>query len=213
MDKLSDEQLFSRLLQGDGESLRPLLVKYSDALMLFINSYIHDLDMAEELMMEAFSRMLARRPIFMGKGFKSYLYKTGRNLAIEYLKTQSRFVSLDELPEEPAEARRVEDNLLADERNRELYHCLSQIPADYREALYLVYIEGMSHEDAAAIMRKSRKQVSNLVQRGKAAMRAKMSADPSGKKPDQGNRAASRGSEGLANQGVYPLVLEGESEA
>jgi len=211
MGKLNDEQLFKRLLLGDGESLRPLLVKYGDPLMLYINGYVHDLDMAEELMMEAFSRLLARRPLLREGGFKPYLYKTGRNLALEHLKTQSRFMSLDELPEEPAETRLVEDTILTDERNRELYRCLSQIPDDYREALYLVYIEGMSHEGAASVMRKSRKQVSNLVQRGKAAMKAQMSTESADEEPpcDQGAITRNRG--GFPGNSVIPLKLERES--
>ena len=55
-----------------------------------------------------------------------------------------------------------------------LYRCLEKIPSDYREALYLVYIEDMNYDEAGAIMSKTRKQVDNLVSRGKAAMRKQL---------------------------------------
>ena len=71
----------------------------------------------------------------------------------------------------------MEDAVLRNERVRELYHCLDRIPADYREALYLVYIEDMSYDEAAAVMRKTRKQVDNLVTRGKRAMRQLMEGE------------------------------------
>ena len=37
--------------------------------------------------------------------------------------------------------------------------------------MYLVYLEGMSYEKAGVVMRKTRKQVDHLVERGKKAMR------------------------------------------
>ena len=80
-------------------------------------------------------------------------------------------MGIDDLDCELASGERIEDGILQDERARALYRCLEKIPSDYREALYLVYIEGMSYDEAGAIMRKTRKQVDNLVSRGKRAMR------------------------------------------
>ena len=173
-NELSDECLFNRLTGGDKESLRPLMDRYGDALALYVNGYLHDLDMAEDIMLEAFSRMLVKAPRLREGGFKPYLYKTARNLAFRHLKYRSRFLSFDDLAQEPVEERLLEESLIADESQRELYENLDQIPADYREALYLVYIEEMSYDDAGAVMRKSRKQVDNLVQRGKRAMKGLM---------------------------------------
>lgn len=192
MAKLSDEQLFDRLIHGDVEALSPLMERHGDACTLYVNGYLHDLDMAEELMMESFSRMLLTRPRLRGGGFKPYLYKTARNLAVRHLSDRKLFMSFEDLPHEPAEERQLEESIIADERNRKLYDSLNRIPADYREALYLVYLEDMSYDEAGAVMHKSRKQVDNLVQRGKAAMRSLMEEGPSpmeasGRKP--GNRA------------------------
>ena len=166
-----DEALFERLVAGDQEALRPLMERYGDALTLFLNGYVHDVDAAEDLMIEAFSRMLVRRPRLREGGFKPYLFKTARNLALRHLQLRARFMSLDDLDSELASGERIEDGILQDERARALYRCLEKIPPDYREALYLVYIEDMSYDEAGAIMRKTRKQIDNLVQRGKKAMR------------------------------------------
>ena len=40
-----------------------------------------------------------------------------------------------------------------------------------KEALYLVYIEGMSYKEAAAVLRKSAKQIDKLLQLGKKKLR------------------------------------------
>lgn len=167
----NDETLFERLVAGDQACLRPLMERYGDVLTLYVNGYVHDLDAAEDIMIEAFSRMLAKRPHLHANGFKPYLYKTARNLALRHIHLRARFMSLDDLADAPESGERVEDSLLRDERGRALYRCLGRIPSDYREALYLVYIEDMSYDEAGVIMRKTRKQVDNLVQRGKKAMK------------------------------------------
>ena len=171
MKRGNDEALFEKLVAGDRECLRPLMERYGDALTLYANGYVHDIDAAEDLMIEAFSRMLVKQPRLREGGFKPYLYKTARNLALRHIRMRNRFMSVDDLDGEPASGGRVEDGILQDERARALYRCLAKIAPDYREALYLVYIEDMSYDEAGAIMRKTRKQVDNLVQRGKKAMR------------------------------------------
>ncbi len=49
---------------------------------------------------------------------------------------------------------------------------LEKLPEPMRTAVHLVYFEGMTYEEAAKVMKKSRKQVDNLLYRAKAAMRA-----------------------------------------
>ena len=166
-----DETLFEKLLEGDQECLRALMERYGDALILYVNGCVHDIDASEDLMIEAFSRMLVKRPRLRVGGFKPYLYKTARNLALRHLQLRTRFMNIDDLGNGLEDGVRIEDVILHDERTRALYRCLAKIPPDYREALYLVYIEDMSYYETGAIMRKTRKQVDNLVQRGKAAMR------------------------------------------
>ena len=179
MGIVRDEEYFYRLVKGDREALRPLMERYGDPLKLYVDGYIHDADMAEEIMLDAFSRMLVKAPRLREGAFKPYLYKTARNLAFKHLKYRSRFMSLDSLAYEPVDQTHFEEGLLEDERNRELYRNLDRISSEYREALFLVYIEGLSYEEAGAVMHKSRKQVENLVFRGKRAMRSLMEAGDS----------------------------------
>ena len=57
------------------------------------------------------------------------------------------------------------------ERDRILHACMGDMNPDYREALYLTYFEGMSYAQAAEVMGKSVKQITNLVYRGKESLR------------------------------------------
>ena len=57
------------------------------------------------------------------------------------------------------------------ERNRILRACMGQLPADYREALYLFYLEGLNYKETAAVIGVNRKRVDNLIQRGKKMLK------------------------------------------
>ena len=60
-----------------------------------------------------------------------------------------------------------EDEVCIAERNKRIYDCMEYLPSAQKEALYLVYIEGMSYKEAAAVLRKSAKQIDKLLQLGK----------------------------------------------
>ena len=167
----TDERCFRDFLAGDESGLRTLMDRYGDSLTLYINGYLHDLHDSEDLMIEAFSRIIAKRPRFTMAGFRPYLYKTARNLALRHLERRSRIFSLERLELEPEDEHRVDAAVFTTDTSRIVRDCLDELSADYREALYLVYIEEMSYEQAATVMGKSRKQVDNLVSRGKAAMK------------------------------------------
>ena len=120
MKREDDEMLFERLVAGDQEYLRPLMERHGDALTLYVNGYVRDINVAEDLMIEAFSCMLAKRPRLHAGGFKPYLYKTARNLALDHTRLRGRFMGLDDLGVEPEGGDQIEDAILHDERTRVL---------------------------------------------------------------------------------------------
>nr|MCR5846339.1 sigma-70 family RNA polymerase sigma factor [bacterium] len=101
----TDERCFSSFLSGDESGLRVLMDRYGDSLTLYINGYLDDLHDSEDLMIEAFSRMIAKRPRLVEGGFRPYLYKTARNLALRHLERRCRVFSLEHLELEPADER------------------------------------------------------------------------------------------------------------
>ena len=171
----TDETIYSRfLLNGKSDDLRILLERHRESLTLFLYGYVHSMEDAEELMMDAFAVAAAGTSVFSGKSsFKTWLFGIGRNLAKKHLRQKNSMLSLSETAQteiDPA----PEQGLLQSERRRELYAAIAQLPADYRQALYLLYIEDMSCEEAARVMHKSKKQVYNLVFRGKKALKEQL---------------------------------------
>ena len=171
---ISDETAYKRYLDGEEQAAELLVERYGDALTLYVHGYIRDLHEAEDLMIEAFSQLFAKeRPIGGEGSFRAYLYRTARNLAIRHLRGRRlRLLRLDELDFEPPGDVLADTQLLRGERNRQLYAALETLKAEYREALYLVYLEGMSYREAGSVLRRSEQQVRNLVYRGKQGLKA-----------------------------------------
>lgn len=170
---VNDITLYQRFLSGDDSGLQRLMERYGNSLMLYIDGYLHDIHEAEDLMIEAFAYFVAKRPRLRDDGFRAYLYKSARHLALRCLqkKRRKQLFSFDDLEQEPESDVLLETLVQTDERNRILWRCMDELAPAYREALYLVYFEGMRHAEAAAVMRKTEKQIADLVYRGRASLR------------------------------------------
>ena len=173
---IPDETLYRRYLGGDGEGLNALMERHGDRLTLYLDSCLHDIHEAEDAMIEAFARLIASRPDIRDGGFRAYLYKTARRLALRLLarRRARQTFSLDELTEEPEGRELVEQTVQAAESGRILRAYMAELRPDCREALFLVYFEGPSHAETAAVMGKRETQVADLVYRGKNALRKRL---------------------------------------
>ena len=169
----ADEILYRRYLDGDDSGLEALIQRYGNDLTLYIDGYLHNVHDAEDMMIEAFSYLIAKKPKIRDGCFRAYLYKAGRNLAIRCAvkKRKQGCFSLENLPEEPEGSLLVEETVRTAERNNILHLCMEKINPAYREALYLVYFEGMRHAEAGTVMGKSEKQITDLIYRGKNSLR------------------------------------------
>ena len=166
-----DEELYRQYLCGDEAGLEVLMKKYGDPLILYINGYLHDVHEAEDLMIEVFSYLFTKKPRIRDGGLKAYLYKAARHMALRHKSRRRHSFCFDDMSEEPDVQTLVEEIVQTKERDMILHFCMNELKSDYREALYLTYFEGMSYLQAAVVMGKSEKQITNMVYRGKERMR------------------------------------------
>ncbi|MFR8331714.1 MAG: sigma-70 family RNA polymerase sigma factor [Oscillospiraceae bacterium] len=166
-----DESLYRQYLSGDDEGLDALMKKYGDPLTLYIDGYLHDVHEAEELMLDVFAYLFTKKPRIRDGGFKAYLYKAARHMALRHKSKRKPLFSLDALTGEPEGRLLAEEVIRTEERNRILHFCMDEMNPDYREVLYLTYFEGMSYAQAAEVTGKTVKQITNMVYRGKESLR------------------------------------------
>lgn len=183
---ISDDALYQQFLQGDTASYDELMIRYGDRLTFYLHGYIHDLHEAEDMMIEAFARVMVKQPSIGAGAFKAYLFKTGRNLALRHHERKQRLqiFSIDSMDPEVAEGvlaagaddkdSPVEKDVRQEEQKQILHQCLDRIEPDLREALWLIYFEEMSYAQAASVMGVKEKRIDRLLVRGKQHMRKEL---------------------------------------
>lgn len=167
---------YRRFLDGDESGMVEIIRDYKDGLTLFLNGYVGNMTAAEELMEDTFVKLVVKRPRYTAKfPFKTWLYTIGRNAAIDYLRKSSRRAEItdEEFGALPAEDS-PERSYIKEEQKRTLRRALGRLKTEYREALYLSYFEELSNAEIAEVMRKSRRQIENLIYRGKQSLRSEL---------------------------------------
>lgn len=173
----SDETIYYRFLrEGENDDMRELMRRHRESLTLFLYGIVHDMEDAEELMLDAFVAAGMGQSIFYGKSsFKTWLFAIGRNQALKHLQKKGRrAVPSEEVTSEVVSEDSPEKELLRQERDRTLYLTMEKLNPDYRQILHLIYFEDMSPEEAGRVMKKNRKQIYNLIQRSREALRQKL---------------------------------------
>lgn len=162
---------YRRYLANNPETLEMLVHSYSDALVRYAYSYVGNAAVAEDIMEDAFALYIAKKIEFDQKEqIRCWLYKTVRSRSIDYLRRHRREVSLEGL-EQVLSAQDPYVDAAKRERDAALYRNLQKLPQQYRAVLQLHYIEDFKVERICEILKKSPKQVYNLLTRARASLK------------------------------------------
>ena len=152
-------------------NLENLVYTYSDALVRYAYCYVKDTAIAEEMMEDAFVRVLLQKErIYDTPGLKAYLYKATRNRCIDYLRRHRREVPLEDV-ENVLFTPGADVSVYQSQRDQTVYKCMQALPQQYREVLELAYFERFSVDRICLVTGKRPKQVYNLLSRARAALK------------------------------------------
>lgn len=169
---------YRRFLDGDDKGIEEIVGDFKDGLILYLNTFVNNLYIAEELAEDTFFRLLIKKPRFAGKSsFKSWLYSIGRNGAIDYIRhsKKSSYTPIEDMEAYLADESDLEQSYIKEERRIMVHKALSNLSSDYRQIIWLVYyFEELSHEESAIVMKKSSRQIRNLLYRAKQALRSEL---------------------------------------
>lgn len=162
---------YRRYLDGEESAFDEILKDLFDRLVFFIDRYVHDYQIAEDIAIDTFTDLVVHRSRYnFSVTLKTYVFMIGRSRALNYLRWHKRRRE-EELPTTQEDGVSLEDAVLKSERERRLHKAIDALPHDMRAAVHLVYFEGLSYDEAARVMKKNRKQIDNLLYRAKGELR------------------------------------------
>jgi len=110
---------YRRFLDGDDKGIVEIVESYKDGLILYINGYVNNIFIAEELTEETFFRLITKKPRYSCKStFKSILYAIGKNVAVDFIKLNSKLLStpIEDIENYLSEEQQLELSYIKNER-------------------------------------------------------------------------------------------------
>lgn len=127
----------------------------SGPLLRYLGRYVGDRGLAADLLQETLIRISRGLPDFEGRAeLKTWAFSIATRVAADYFRQPANRVSIvdvAELPELPDFDRSVDTALVIDEMNACVRQVIDSLPEDYRAALVLHDLEGLSAADTAEI--------------------------------------------------------------
>jgi len=157
-----DELLILRIRDRDEGALSALYVRYADILYGLALRIVRNPEIAEEVVQETFMRVWRGAHTFQGNsnGLRAWLFRIGRNLALDQLRRQAARPRTVTISPEPTDDRAPLDTLVDETcdvavqaTNRCLHEqvrrALLTLPPEQRHALELAYFGGLTHREIA----------------------------------------------------------------
>lgn len=162
---------YRRFQQEQETVLEQILVAYSDALVRFAYSLVHDAAAAEDIAAESIAILLTKPKKFRDDGhMRAYLYQIARHKSVDYLRLHRYLVPLEDV-EQVIGFGDLEADTIQKERNEAIYRCMQMLPQQYRQVLQLAYFDGFDVKDMTTILGKNAKQIYNLLSRAKTSLK------------------------------------------
>jgi RNA polymerase sigma-70 factor (ECF subfamily) len=190
-----DDQLLARLQAGDEHALGDLIDAYSSKIYQLAFRYMRNREDAEEVTQDVLYKVYRKVGAFRGdSALSSWIYRITFNAAMSRLRTaRHRHLQHEDSVSAPVESEQgptlksdpPDRSSLADEQifraqlRRRVFHAILALPAIYRAPVMLRDIQGMSTEEASAMLRVKDQTLKSRLHRGRLILRKQL-ADFSG---------------------------------
>jgi RNA polymerase sigma-70 factor, ECF subfamily len=137
------------------------LAEHVDGLKSYATRLLGDAIAAEDVAQDSFLALYRHLNQVPAAAFRPWLYRVARNLCLDQLRRRKFKLSLfrdlqkdDEQPYTPVDSGIVRPDQVAETReaNSAIDEAIQALPAKFREAFLLCEVEGLSYEDAAAVL-------------------------------------------------------------
>jgi len=177
-----DDRLVEQAKQGNVEAFAELARRFEKRIQRAILALTGNLQDADDLTQETFMQAYKTLKDFKQQAsFFTWLYRIAINLTLNFLKRKKKERMKETLNENlPLELNSEtlvdspEQNSLEKELSEKLKEAIDSLPIPYRASFVLVVFQGMTHGEAAQILRCSENTVSWRMHKARKMLQAKL---------------------------------------
>jgi RNA polymerase sigma-70 factor (ECF subfamily) len=168
-----ETELVQRVLAGDADAFGLLVSRYQNLVAGVAWRFGTRRDDVEDVVSEVFLKVYRNLPQYRpDHPLSTWLYRLAANHVLDRARSARKERGRVEMPEQVADPTPgAGADLEADERARLLRAALQEIDGRYREAVFLVHVEGRKVEEAARILGIPEGTVKTRLLRGREALR------------------------------------------
>jgi RNA polymerase sigma-70 factor, ECF subfamily len=182
----SEQELIDRMQAGDSAAVAELASTYGPRIHQLAFRYVKNWEDAEEVTQDVLLKVYRKIDAFRGDAaLSSWIYRITFNTAMSRLRTAraSRAAEIRKQETTPGENREsqpqeqadwsslADDHVLRSEMRQQLIAALTHLPTVYRVPVILRDINGLSTEEASAILRVKPQTLKSRLHRGRLILR------------------------------------------
>jgi RNA polymerase sigma-70 factor, ECF subfamily len=186
----ADSQLIGRMQAGDGTAVSDLASTFGPRIHQLALRYVKNWEDAEEVTQDVLMKVFRKIDAFRGDAaLSSWIYRITFNTAMSRLRSTrvSRTVEVqtpdqatqeqpERVPSEPADwSALADDHVLRGQMRERLIESLTRLPEVYRVPVILRDIQGLSTEEASAVLKVKPQTLKSRLHRGRLMLREHLS--------------------------------------
>jgi RNA polymerase sigma-70 factor (ECF subfamily) len=190
MSDTKDARLLARLQAGDETAIRDLAEMYGSKIYQLAFRYLRNKEDAEEVMQDVLFKVYRKVNAFRGDAaLSSWIYRITFNASMSRLRTakyqrtqkDELSITMNETDDQPSVPMDLADwSDMADERvfrsqlRKRVFSAILSLPAIYRAPVMLRDIQGMTTEEASAMLRVKDQTLKSRLHRGRLILRKQL---------------------------------------
>src|SRR5213083_29045 len=196
----TDEELLARLKAGDENAIRDVAETYGSKIYQLAFRYLRNKEDAEEVTQDVIYKVYRKVDAFRGDAaLSSWIYRITFNAAMSRLRTaryqqardderQTITAEGEELTQTPHHdvadwSDMADERVLRTQLRRRVFRAILALPAIYRAPVMLRDIQGMSTEEASAMLRVKDQTLKSRLHRGRLILRKQLADCAGGLRP------------------------------
>jgi RNA polymerase sigma-70 factor (ECF subfamily) len=173
-----DHELLALIQDGNGQAFATLVERHTERFYRLAYRYLQSKAAAEDVVQDAFVKLWENPAIWRperNSQFTTWFYRVVVNLCLD-LQKRKKPVALDEEIPLIDDREPVDETMMRIQEQKALEREIAALPERQRMALNLCFDEGLSNQEAAAVMGVKLKALQSLIMRAKTTLKERMKA-------------------------------------